>query len=205
MTSRQRDIIMSCCQGGRIPKFPRGAAAINLRACNPTVMPLSAESSRSTEMKPLLLAGATVALLTAVNFAPAMAQGPKLSIGNTWAGISQPLDHTQPIYPRIMYEEVIAKYRIGPLHKAVYENLTGNQMWSIIQSNVGRPSQQSAIAEARQACEDHATQSNLNTSKCVPVAVDDWQVFDSGPLFSAAERAQYQQTNLSALATPPRK
>ena len=46
-----------------------------------------------------LLAGATVALLTVVNFAPAMAQGPKLSIGNTWAGISQPVDNTQPIYP----------------------------------------------------------------------------------------------------------
>ena len=39
-----------------------------------------------------LLAGATVALLTVVNFAPAMAQGPKLSIGNTWAGISQCVD-----------------------------------------------------------------------------------------------------------------
>jgi hypothetical protein len=66
-------------------------------------------------MKTLLLAGATVALLTAVNFAPAMAQGPKLSIGNTRAGISQPVDNTQPIYPipRTMYEEVIAKYRIG--------------------------------------------------------------------------------------------
>jgi hypothetical protein len=40
-------------------------------------------------MKTLLLAGATVALQIAVNFAPAMAQGPKLSGGNTWAGISQ--------------------------------------------------------------------------------------------------------------------
>jgi hypothetical protein len=109
-------------------------------------------------MKTLLLAGATVALLTAVNFAPAMAQGPKLSIGNTQAGISQPVDNTQPIYPipRTMYEEVIAKYRTGSLHKAVYENLTGNQMWSIVQSKFGRPSQQSAIAEARQACEDYA-------------------------------------------------
>jgi len=158
-------------------------------------------------MKTLLLAGATVALLTAVNFAPAMAQGPKLSIGNTRAGISQPVDNTQPIYPipRTMYEEVIAKYRIGSYHKAMYANLTGNQMWSIIQSKFGRPSQQSAIAEARQACEDHATQSNLDPSKCVPVAVDDRQVFDSGPLFSAAEKAQDQQANLSALETPPRE
>ena len=40
-------------------------------------------------MKTLLLAGATVALLTAINFASAMAQGPKLSGGNTRAGISQ--------------------------------------------------------------------------------------------------------------------
>lgn len=111
---------------------------------------------------------------------------------------------TYPI-PRTMYEEVIAKYRIGSGHKAIYANLTGNQMWSMVQSKFGQPSQQSAIAEARQACEDHATQSNLDPSKCTPVAVDDWQVFDPGPLFSAAERAQDQQANLSTLVTPPRE
>jgi len=43
-------------------------------------------------MRTLLRAGATLALLTAVNFSPAMAQGPKLSGGNTWAGISQRVD-----------------------------------------------------------------------------------------------------------------
>jgi hypothetical protein len=43
-------------------------------------------------MKTLLLTGATVALLTAVNFAPSMAQGPKLSGANTWAGISERVD-----------------------------------------------------------------------------------------------------------------
>jgi hypothetical protein len=39
-----------------------------------------------------LLAGATLALLTAVNFSPAMAQEPKPSGGNTWAGVSQRVD-----------------------------------------------------------------------------------------------------------------
>ena len=43
-------------------------------------------------MKTLLLAGASLALLTAVNLSPAMAQGPTLSGGNTWAGISQRVD-----------------------------------------------------------------------------------------------------------------
>ena len=43
-------------------------------------------------MKTLLLGGATVALLTAVDFTPAMAQELKLSGGNTWAGISQRVD-----------------------------------------------------------------------------------------------------------------
>jgi hypothetical protein len=43
-------------------------------------------------MKTLMLAGATVALMTAVDFTPAMTQGPKLSGGNTWAGISQRID-----------------------------------------------------------------------------------------------------------------
>jgi hypothetical protein len=201
--------VTSLCLGvkRRIPKFPRGVAAANLPTGNPAAMPLSAESSRSIEMKTLLLACATVALLTAVNFAPAMAQGQSSPAGNTWAGISQPVDNTPPIYPipQTMYEEVIAKYRIGSSHKALYANLTGNQMWSIVQSKFGQPSQQAAIAEARQACEDHATQSNLDPGKCVPVAVDDRQVFDPGPLFSVAERAQDQQANLSTLVTPPRE
>jgi uncharacterized membrane protein len=43
-------------------------------------------------MKTLLLAGATLTLLTAVNFAPAMAQEPAFSGGRTWAGISQRVD-----------------------------------------------------------------------------------------------------------------
>jgi hypothetical protein len=43
-------------------------------------------------MKTLLLAGATLALLIAVNLSPAMAQGAKPSGGNTWAGISRGVD-----------------------------------------------------------------------------------------------------------------
>ena len=43
-------------------------------------------------MKTLLLAGVTLALLATVNLWPAMAQGPKLSGGNTWPGISQRAD-----------------------------------------------------------------------------------------------------------------
>jgi len=176
---------MSCRQGFNA-KFAGSVPAVNLRSRDITVKPLSAESPRSTEMKTLLLAGATVALLTAVNFAAAMAQGPKLSSGNSWAGITQPVDDTEPVYPipRTMYKELIAKYRIGSAHKAVYANLTGNQMWAIIQSTFGQPSQQSAIAEVRRVCEDHATQTNLDPGKCVPVAVDDQQVFDPRPRFS---------------------
>jgi hypothetical protein len=40
-------------------------------------------------MKTLLPAGTTLAFLAAVNLSPALAQGPKLSGGNTWPGISQ--------------------------------------------------------------------------------------------------------------------
>lgn len=158
-------------------------------------------------MKTLIHASAALALLTAVSTAPAMAQGPTLSSGNARAGIAHPVDSTQPIYPirQTMYEEVIAQYRIGSDHKAVYANLTGNQMWSIVRSKFGQPSEQAAIAEARQACEDHATQSHLDPNKCVPVAVDDRQVFDPGPLFSAAQMAQDQQANLSTLVTPPQE
>ena len=47
-------------------------------------------------MKTLLLAGATLALLTAANISPAMAQGPKPSGGNTWPGISRRVDPGAP-------------------------------------------------------------------------------------------------------------
>jgi hypothetical protein len=40
-------------------------------------------------MKTLLLTGAAVALLTSVSSSPAIAQGPKVAGGNTWAGIPQ--------------------------------------------------------------------------------------------------------------------
>jgi hypothetical protein len=43
-------------------------------------------------MKTLLFASTALALLTAVNFSLAMAQGPKLSGESTWAGISQRVD-----------------------------------------------------------------------------------------------------------------
>jgi hypothetical protein len=66
--------------------------AVNLPSRDTTAMRLAAESQRSTKMKTLLLAGATVALLTAVNFKPAMAQGPKLSDDNACPGISRRVD-----------------------------------------------------------------------------------------------------------------
>ena len=124
---------------------------------------------------------------------------------NAFQPTAPPNPQGPPIYPipRTMFEEVMATYRIGYIHKAIYANVTGNQMWSIVQSKFGTPNQQSAIAEARRACEDHAVQTNLDPGKCIPVAVDDWQVFDPGPLFLAAERAQDQQANLSTLLTPP--
>jgi hypothetical protein len=43
-------------------------------------------------MKTLLLTSAAFPLLTAVNFAPAMALGPKPSDDNRWPGFSQPVD-----------------------------------------------------------------------------------------------------------------
>jgi hypothetical protein len=44
-------------------------------------------------MKTLLLAGAALALLATANLSPAMAQGSKLSGGDTWPGTSQ---HAEP-------------------------------------------------------------------------------------------------------------
>ena len=47
-------------------------------------------------MKPLLLSAAALAMLAAANLSTAMAQGPKLSGGNTWPGISQRVDRGSP-------------------------------------------------------------------------------------------------------------
>ena len=84
-----------------IPVF-LGVAAVNLpaaieRRCRCSLdhrsgvdrLELTLNHIAGTEMKTLLLAGAAVALLSAVNFSPAMAQGPKPSSGNTWPGISR--------------------------------------------------------------------------------------------------------------------
>jgi hypothetical protein len=51
-------------------------------------------------MKTLLLVGTTLALLAAVNLSPTMAQGSKLSGGNTWPGISQRADPAFRLLPR---------------------------------------------------------------------------------------------------------
>ena len=181
---------------------------------------LSCSTYPETAMNKLLLPGvvlpAAIACLHAPTQSAAQSVTPATQAGAQFITNTAPQQtafqptapaNTQPMYPipRTMYEEVIAKYRIGSSHKAVYANLTGDQMWSIIQSKFGQPSQQSAIAEARRACEDYAAQRNLDPSKCVPVAVDDQQVFDPGPLFSAAQTAQDQQTNLSTLVASPRE
>jgi hypothetical protein len=41
-------------------------------------------------MKSVYVSAAAFALTAAVNLSPALAQGPKLSGGNTWPGVSQP-------------------------------------------------------------------------------------------------------------------
>ena len=43
-------------------------------------------------MKAKRCCAATLALAAAISLSPAMAQGPKLSGRNAWAGISQPVD-----------------------------------------------------------------------------------------------------------------
>jgi hypothetical protein len=45
-------------------------------------------------MKSVFLSAATLALIAAANFSPALAQGPKLSGGNTWPGMTRPLTPT---------------------------------------------------------------------------------------------------------------
>ena len=44
-------------------------------------------------MKALRCCATTLAVAAAISLSPAMAQGPKPSGGNAWAGISQPVDH----------------------------------------------------------------------------------------------------------------
>ena len=44
-------------------------------------------------MKPVRSCATTLALAAAISLSPAMAQGPKLSGGNAWPGIAQPVEH----------------------------------------------------------------------------------------------------------------
>jgi hypothetical protein len=50
-------------------------------------------------MKSVYVGAAAFALTAAVNLSPALAQGPKLSGGNAWPGMSQPL--TTPFSPAV--------------------------------------------------------------------------------------------------------
>ena len=70
-----------------------------------------------SEVKTLLLAAATLALVASANLSPAMAQGPKLSGGNTWPGISQRVDSgsTSPATTAPHYE-----YQYGYDHHAAW-------------------------------------------------------------------------------------
>jgi hypothetical protein len=101
----------------------------------------------------------------------------------------------QPMYPipRTLFAEAIAKYSVGSGHRAMYANITGDQMWSIAVSKIGHPNAQSAISEAKRLCEEHAIANKLDPGKCTPVAINDRQVYDPGPLFSVAERIQAQR------------
>ena len=111
---------------------------------------------------------------------------------------------TAPKYPivRTTFAEAIARYAIGSGHRAMYANITGDRMWSITQSKFGEPSAQSAIYEARRLCEGHALANKLDPGKCVPVAVDDRQFYDPGPLFSIAETFQAQQQPARVIEHP---
>ena len=66
-------------------------------------------------MKTLVLPAAALAMLAAANLSPAMAQGPKLSGGNTWPGISLRVDPEPPsvVTPTARYE-----YQYGYDHHA---------------------------------------------------------------------------------------
>jgi hypothetical protein len=62
-----------------------GGWAVHLGKCRPT--------QGRFEMIALWCSAATLALVAAMSLSPAMAQGPKLSGGNAWPGISQPVEH----------------------------------------------------------------------------------------------------------------
>jgi hypothetical protein len=84
----------------------------------------------------------------------------------------------------------------------MYANITGDQMWSIVESKFGNPNAPSAIADARRLCENHAVANKLDPNKCVPVAINDRVVYDPGPLFLEAERVQAQQHSIRIIEVP---
>jgi hypothetical protein len=146
----------------------------------------------------------TVALLMAI----ACLHAPTQSVAQS-ATPAAPADtlltaNTPPRYPlaRTTFAEAIAKYSIGSGHRAMYANITGDRVWSIAQSKFGQPNAQSAIYEARRLCEEEAVTTKLDPGKCVPVAVDDRQFYDPGPLFSIAETFQGLQRPVKVVEHP---
>lgn len=136
-----------------------------------------------------------VVLLAAIGCLQAPTPSTAQSLTRT-AGIDVPSTASSaPMYPvpRTLFAEVIARYGVGATHRAIYANITGNQMWFIVQSQFARPSAQSAIDEARRLCEGHAVANKLDPGKCIPVAIDDRVVYDPSPLFSVAEGIEAQQ------------
>ena len=139
-----------------------------------------------------------VVLLAAIGCLHAPTQSTAQSLTRT-AGVDVPSTaSTAPMYPvpRTLFAEVIARFSIGATHRAIYANITGNQMWFIVQSQFGRPNAQSAIDEARRLCEGHAVANKLDPGQCIPVAIDDRVVYDPGPLFSVADGIGAQQQSL---------
>jgi hypothetical protein len=149
---------------------------------------------------------AATALLAAIGCLPA----PTPSAAQSVAAGGPPdtlVTASAPRYPlpRTTFAEAIARYGIGSGHRAMYANITGDQMWSITQSTFGQPNAQSAIYEAKRLCETHALANKLDPGKCVPVAVDDRQVYDPGPLFSIAEQLRAQQLPVTSTNTQPQE
>ena len=137
-----------------------------------------------------------VVLLAAIGCLHAPTQSTAQSLTRT-AGVPSTAS-TALMYPvpRTVFAEAIARYGVGSGHRAMYANITGDRMWSIVLSKFGKPNAQSAIDEARRLCEDHAVANKLDPGQCIPVAIDDRVVYDPGPLFSVADGIQAQQQSL---------
>jgi hypothetical protein len=85
-----------------------------------------------------------------------------------------PARPSTPRLDEIKMQEIIAKYMVKPLHKALFMNLVDFTASGV----ANEPELQAAIDKSDQECRDHASSQGVDPKRCTPIYVDEQQMLD---------------------------